>query len=172
MIEISELYLIQTVDKSPHVFISDPTIFNSLVPSTILDLAITEMILDESEAGFHLDECFKGYFEYDVNVDFESGNPRVTNQFTEIGTPIYNYKFILKRENDTKVWSRNFKDETRYFASHNWQIIYKSKGDWFICYAEFSLVPTLVNNNVIQPLIFESKNSKEEIYSITNFGIA
>lgn len=171
MIEISELYLIKTVDKSPYVFEFDDVAFDTVTPSTTNDLDITTLTFTEADPFFHFSECFKGFLEYDVLNDFEQSSPRVVSLSSEIGTPIYNYKFILKRENDTKVWDRDFKDDTRFFASHNWQIIYKSKGNWFICYAEFVLVNTKVNNDVIQPLIFESKNSKEEIYSITSFGI-
>jgi len=172
MIEIREIYLIKTVDKSPYVWTPDPDIFDSLVPSTSIDLTISSLVIDGSADNlFHLDDCFTGYLDYDVEVDFESQTPRVEALSTKIGTSIYNYRFALKRENPAKEWSASFKDDVRYLASHNWQIIYKSGDNWFINYAEFQLVNTKINNDAIQPLIFEAEKAKEEIYNILSFGV-
>ena len=172
MIEISELYLINTVDKNPYVWTPDPLIFSALTASKLIDLTILSLTIIEGNA-FKMDSCFKAYMEYDLATDFEDSIPFVASYGlipSYAGNPIYNYKFMITLESDNTVFNSVFKDQTRYFGSQNWQIVYKSEGQWFICYAEFQLVNTKVNNNIVQPLMFESKNSKEEIYRIVILG--
>jgi hypothetical protein len=165
MIPLDQIYLFNTVDKSPYVFNFDANVFDVLTPSTTKDLGISFL------------ECFSGSMESVVKPDFEQQQPfavvfGTAGAKTLPGTALYDYSFSITMENPTKEFTRVFADYVTYFASSNWQIIYKSKGRWFICYAEFQLVNTQVTSDVIQPMIFESKNAKEQIYTIDNFVVS
>ena len=114
------------------------------------------------------DECVKAYLDFDVNLDFEQHLP-YEGSVPYQGNSIYNYRLLLVRENDEKEYDIEFDRYVSYLASKVWQIIYHTiEGDWFVCYAEFGIVNTTVQNNVIHEINFEAVNAKEERYEITS----
>ena len=67
MIEINEINLINTVDKSPYVWDFDTDVFNVVTPATTEDTTIDTLELKLGSRVL-IDSCFKAYLEYDLDL--------------------------------------------------------------------------------------------------------
>ncbi len=171
MIEIHEIYFLKTENNSPYTF-NVESVFERLEPSVTDNLVIDSLKLNDSEV-LHLDCPLKGYLDFDIDTDYEESLPQVSAMAgtNYVGTPIFDYRFALTLGNEDVEFSKDFRNLLHYLVSNTWQIVYRSNNSWFICYAEFQAVNTKITNDAIQSILFESRETKENIFSIGEFGV-
>ncbi len=166
MVEIDKIYLFETIDKNPYVFVPDSNAFGTVTVNSTIPYLLDALQLVASNA-IKLDSCFKAYFDYDMDLDFENQTP-FEGAIPYKSGGIYNYRLRLVRENSDKAFGSSFDRYSHYLATKTWQIVFHTiTGEWFICYAEFSLVNTTINNEIIHDINFEAVDSKEEKFLIT-----
>ncbi len=166
MIEIDKLYIFKTIDKSPYVFIPDEMAFNNLIPDNADDLTIHFLSLVSINL-ITFSSCMRAYLDYDVNLDFEQHIPFTPHNLAFASSAIYNYRFKIIRENPVKAYENVFNQLISKYASDVFQIVYHTiNGNWFICYAEFEITNTTIDNNIIQSIEFQASDAKEEKYLV------
>jgi len=163
MIQISQLYLITTDDKSPYTFSPD-VIFPLLVPSANENQTIDKLTL--SEYKFLFNDCSKLNFQYEVSLDQENKLPYQANK------NLYSYSITGTIVSTTNI----FTDDTRLnysnLQSDRYQVLFKDySGNYFICYAEFTVEDLTIENSRVVSISLTAENVKEELYRILDFEL-
>ena len=162
MIDIRELYLIKTIDKSPYVFTPD-SIFESITLPSQENYTISSLKL--LEAKYKFADCVKIGFDYSLI----QGREQTLGFGGYLGYFNYNLN-ILRKVNSYSDFAESL--SMNKIVNDTYQILFKDINNiWYIVYAEFEPSDIPYVDDSIFKLELKSNEAKESIFRIDNVDL-